>query len=66
MIRVLIFSIASIFIFAGATDEKVIIEDRIIRDDSLYRSTEGDSVDYLKEKDYEIDSRRDLLATSPK
>ena len=61
--KLLVISLTSLYLFVGATDKKVIIEGRIIRDDSLYRSTEGDSTIYLKPREYEIDSRRDLLAT---
>ena len=51
--KVLLISVISLFIFVGATDKKVIIEDREIRPDSLYRSLEGDSVVYLKPIEYD-------------
>jgi hypothetical protein len=46
-------SFSSLYLFVGATDKKVIIEDRIIRADSLYRTSEGDSVVYLKPIEYD-------------
>ena len=48
-----VISFLSLYLFVGATDKKVIIEDREIIPDSLYRYSGGDSTIYLKEKEYE-------------
>lgn len=55
--RVLLISITSLYLFVGATDKKVIIEDRVIIPDSLYRTSGGDSSVYLK-FNYEKDTLR--------
>ena len=45
--KVLLISVISLFIFVGATDKKVIIKDRKVRDESLYRSNKGTESVYL-------------------
>ena len=50
-------SFLSLYLFVGATDKKVIIEDREIIPESLYRTSGGDSTIYLK-CNYEEDTLR--------
>lgn len=55
--RVLLISITSLYLFVGATDKKVVIEDRDIIPESLYRTSGGDSTIYLN-FNYEEDTLR--------
>jgi len=45
--KVVIISVCLSYLLMGITDKKVIIMDREVRDESLYRSNKGTVSDYL-------------------